>query len=370
MPAPQVSVLMPCYNHEEFVGDAIRSVLAQEGVDFELLVEDDGSSDASAQAIAAIQDPRLQFVAKPRNEGAATTVNNMIRRARGEYLALINSDDLWPRTDKLAMQLQLLQERPDVAATFGRPQFIAADGTPVRGNQTYSDAVFAAGNRSKARWLRYFWEKPNCLCHPTILVRSSAYREVGLFDNRLRQIPDLDMWVRLVKKHEIHVATEPLVAFRLLEGRNTSALNLPNVTRAMNEHMVLFERYFDGVDAAMLVEAFGDVLANPKPRDGVEAEIEKVLLYLRGSEPHGRIQRTIGLSRMYALLGQPQAAVVLRDYGIDDAWLHREMASFSPFVALQVAQPVAAPPAPVPPAPAPPPARPLPLLRYLSFLKR
>lgn len=90
-----VSVIMPTYNHAPFVVESIRSVLAQSFGDFEFLIADDGSSDSTAEKVRTVEDGRIRFIAHPTNRGAAIITNELIRRATGKYLALINSDDAW-----------------------------------------------------------------------------------------------------------------------------------------------------------------------------------------------------------------------------------------------------------------------------------
>ena len=90
---PKVSVLMPAYNHEDFVVDSIRSVLDQDFVDFEFLIGDDGSPDGTAAAVRSIEDPRITFYAHAINRGAVAVHNELIEKSCGEYIAVINSDD-------------------------------------------------------------------------------------------------------------------------------------------------------------------------------------------------------------------------------------------------------------------------------------
>ena len=95
IPAPMVSVIMPVYNHAGFVAAAISSVLQQTGVELELIVIDDASTDNSWESIAAFSDSRLHRLRHEHNLGAHATLNEGLRQARGEWLAIINSDDLF-----------------------------------------------------------------------------------------------------------------------------------------------------------------------------------------------------------------------------------------------------------------------------------
>jgi len=111
---PAVSVIMPAYNVEPYVGDAIRSALAQTFTDFELIVVDDGSTDGTAQVVRALSptDSRIKLVQQA-NRGLAGARNSALRASRGDFLALLDSDDLWEPAF-LAEQLEILHTRPGV----------------------------------------------------------------------------------------------------------------------------------------------------------------------------------------------------------------------------------------------------------------
>lgn len=116
MSAPVVSVVMATYNHAAYVAEAIYSVLQQQGVEFEFLIADDASRDATAQVVAGIRDPRIRFMAHTHNRGACAVTNELIEQASGEFVAIINSDDRWLGTDKLASQLEIMRADPSLGA--------------------------------------------------------------------------------------------------------------------------------------------------------------------------------------------------------------------------------------------------------------
>jgi glycosyltransferase involved in cell wall biosynthesis len=111
-PAPRVSVIMPAYNSQAYIADAIRSVQAQTLGDWELLVIDDGSRDDTCSIVTemALEDPRIRLYRNEENMGAARSRNRGIAMSRGAYVALLDSDDLW-RENKLQVQLDLAQEK-------------------------------------------------------------------------------------------------------------------------------------------------------------------------------------------------------------------------------------------------------------------
>ena len=113
MPAdgqPLVSVIMPCYNAEAYLDEAITSVAAQTVADWELMILDDGSTDGSREIAArwAASDPRIRLLENPENLGAARTRNRGLDLASGTWIALLDSDDIW-RPEKLQLQLSLAE---------------------------------------------------------------------------------------------------------------------------------------------------------------------------------------------------------------------------------------------------------------------
>lgn len=242
-PAPRVSVVIASYNHAPFVQESLRSVLTQDFQDFEILVTDDGSSDGTADAVRAVADPRISLEALPENRGACIAMNRAIRRARGRYIAVLNSDDVF-LPGKLSEQVAFLERHAEVGAVFGWPAFIDERGQPFDDARHKDHATFLEGNRPRHAWLRHFFEKGNALCHPTALIRREVYDTVGLYDARLAQVPDLDLWIRLCARFEIHVMQRPMTAFRILDGqRNASGARPESVYRDVWERSEILRHY-------------------------------------------------------------------------------------------------------------------------------
>ncbi len=326
MKLPTVSVIMATYNHADFVAQAIASVLSQRGVDFEFLIADDGSSDCTREVVASIHDERIRFFPNEVNRGACAVTNELIRLASGEFIALINSDDFWIDGDKLAYQLQVMRDNPTLGACFGRARFIDAGGRDINKSSLPFGTVFDQKNRSQGEWLRRFFDFGNCICHPTMLIRKSCYDELGMYSNRLRQLPDLDMWVRLVKRYPIYISERELIHFRILPGENASSPTPINSIRVMNEHYLIADTFFDDVDAGDLMDGFGDVLKYKDILDDVHLEIEKTLLYFTPNQWLERPYQMIGLLRLSRLLNSTaHHEILVRDYEIDDRWFQKKM---------------------------------------------
>lgn len=325
MQSPRVSVIMATYNHEAFVEEAMESVLCQQGIDFEFLIADDGSSDDTRAVVAAKKDHRISFFPGTVNRGACVVTNELIQRAQGEYVALINSDDAWP-PEKLQYQVDLLDRHRNIGATFGRADFVDRDGRPLAKQALPFGEIFEQENRSSAQWLRRFFDSGNCICHPTMLIRRSCYDQVGFYNNRLRQLPDFDMWIRLVKRYAIHVSERTLINFRILPGEAASSSTTTNSIRTINEHFLIAEEFFDGVDRDQIIDGFEDVLTFKHIPTEQHIDIEKALLFFIPNRWLSRPYLLIGILKMHRLLESPaHRDVLLEHYGIDDRWFHREM---------------------------------------------
>jgi hypothetical protein len=225
---PTVSVVIPSYRHAPFVQECVRSVLDQDFQDFEIVVTDDGSGDATAERLRELREPRLRLKVFAENRGACVALNDAIERARGRYIAVLNSDDRF-LPGKLRRQVEVLNSRAEIGAVFGLATFVDERGAPFADAGHKDVSAFNVGNRSRHEWLRHFFDHGNALCHPTALVRREVYREVGLYDPRLAQVPDLDQWIRVCMVYEIDVLSEPLTAFRIRDAQQNASAARPEV---------------------------------------------------------------------------------------------------------------------------------------------
>lgn len=252
---PSVSVAIKSYNHAAYVHESIASVLAQSYQDFEVVVTDDGSTDVTPDVIARFGDPRIRFERFERNHGISVAMNATTARARGEFVAILNSDDV-ALPGRLQTQVDFLRAHPEIAAVFGRPRLIGERSQPVGGYEVFA-IPFPDGHAPRQAWLRHFFFHGNCLCAPTAMIRRSAL-ETGRYDPRLTNLQDLDRWIQLLEHHEIHVLPDELTAFRVRAGnRNMSAPRRESVLRSAFEMFEILKRY-RRFQPAFLREIFAD----------------------------------------------------------------------------------------------------------------
>lgn len=332
MKLPTISVIMATYNHADFVAQAIESVLGQIGVDFEFLIADDGSVDRTRDIISSFHDERISFFPNEVNRGACLVTNELIQRASGEFIALINSDDYWTDDSKLSYQLQVLRENPAVGACFGRAKFVDKEGIEIDKSALPFGSVFDQQNRSQGQWLRRFFDLGNCICHPTILIRKSCYQELGDYDNRLRQLPDFHMWVRLIKRYNIFVSDRTFIAFRQLPGENASAGTADNMTRLHNESYFVLRDFFDDISQSVFLDGFGDLFRGNGIATPEVIEIEKAFIYFTGERWASHVYNLIGLEKLYDLSGkQPYKKYLVDNFDFNDCDLYALAAKVGTF---------------------------------------
>lgn len=208
-PSLPLSVIMPVYNVEAYVAEAILSVLAQSFEDFELIIVDDGSTDRSADVCRSFNDPRIRLIHQS-NRGLAGARNTGIAAAQGRYLAFLDSDDRW-LPEKLALHIIHLDNNPTIGVSFSSSRFIDLKGQPLRLTQMPKlDKITPAdifcrnpvGNGSSPVIRREALESV-AFPHPAEPGRTCY------FDETLRQSEDIEMWLRLAVVGDVHFAGIP-----------------------------------------------------------------------------------------------------------------------------------------------------------------
>lgn len=243
MKRPEVTILMTSYNHGKFIRESIESVLRQSFSDFELIIVDDCSFDDSFEIIKSYTDDRIIAIRNEKNMGPEHAFEIMLKMARGKYIAIADSDNVWVN-DKLEKQINFLKTNSGYAAVFTRVQLIDGDGEPFQGDSAYAK-IFDVENRSRQEWLKQFFYHGNCLCHPSILIKREMYDECGMMVNGLWQVPDFYKWIRLCLKKEIYVLEERLVKFRLHENNISGEGNVEGNTRLNNEVYHTYELFYE-----------------------------------------------------------------------------------------------------------------------------
>lgn len=196
---PLVSVVLPVFNVEKFVAQAIDSVLAQSFEDFELLIVNDVSPDGSRDICATYTDPRIRIIDHKENRGLAGARNTGIRESAGQYVALLDSDDFW-HPEKLEQHVAHLNSNPEIGVSFSRSAFVSESGEKLQMQQMPR----LQGITTKTLMCR------NPIGNGSApVVRHEVFKEISYianihggeeefyFDEKFRQSEDIECWIRI-----------------------------------------------------------------------------------------------------------------------------------------------------------------------------
>lgn len=202
-----VSIITPLYNGENYIAEAIQSVLSQNYPHFELLVINDGSTDHSHDVISPfLGDKRIRYFEKE-NGGVASARNFALQRARGTWIGFLDQDDRW-LPDKLTNQITALQRQPDAALIHSRQAYIDAGGNPI--NDYSKDWVDSLqGHCFSSLFNR------NRIAVLTVLLNKEVLISIGAFNEKTSMVDDYELWLRICYRYPIAFLDEVVAEYRL-----------------------------------------------------------------------------------------------------------------------------------------------------------
>ncbi len=299
---PRVSVVLTTYNHEQFIVEAVESVLCQTLDDLELIVIDDGSRDATRALLARFDDSRLRLVFQE-NGGPSRAANAGIGLARGEYVALMSGDDVC-HPKRLAEQYRFA-----IAAgadfVFCLPQLI--DDASALLDDAVFPAFVARSAPKSADFFRVLFEHGNFLCAPTAFMRHDALHAVGAFHEGLIQLQDYELWGRAAARFQFAVMGERLFQYRI-RAAEANLSSRSNDGRTHFEFMLVMRSFLDACPVRALQQHFPGMLKLDAEDGDTAAEIGKSFILL--SHTLAEV-RAVGAERMTRLLNEPVAAARL-----------------------------------------------------------
>ncbi len=223
MPAPAVSVIMNCLNGEEYLREAIDSVVAQTYPDWEIIFWDNASQDNSG-AIAKSYGEKVRYCRSEKTVPLGEARNRAIAEARGRYLAILDCDDVW-LPEKLERQVALLERDQALGLVFSDCHFMDPSGA-FQG--TFFQRVPPPAGDAHLALLT----GPNFIPGPTVVMRSDAVRKVGGFNPAFRYVESYELFVRLSREYRVGHVGEPLARYRL-HGANQAGFGHARMTREM-----------------------------------------------------------------------------------------------------------------------------------------
>jgi len=280
-PRPLISVVIPTYNADAYIESCLDSVFSQHG-DFQLdvIVVDDGSRDDTVARVRGCGHP-VRCVEQA-NAGPAAARNTALRMARGDFIAYLDSDDLWP-PGKLANQIALLQAHSDIGLLFGDCRQFDQQGE-------FSETLFEGSFQAED-----FWGDPLYVLQPyakllrgnfittgSIVMRRACLEQVGLFDEGLRLVEDLECWLRIALAFPIAHLDE-VCLLRRRHQENTSRDQVAMSLAFLHVLQRHWERYADqiraqGADLGSRVTAEYQELGHLYMRRGAHREAARAYL--------------------------------------------------------------------------------------------
>ena len=231
MGEPRVSVIIPTYQHRNYIRRTLSSVFEQSLGDYEIIVVNDGSTDDTASLLAPLVEARRITYLEQDNQGQSRARNAGLSRARGEYVAFLDDDDLWP-PNKLASQVAFLDANPSVGMVGGTFRMIDENEVPGRAGLFYPEITFET----------LFTANPFHSPGQT-LIRKTLLEEVGGLNATIWGADDWDLWFRIAKRSTIVMRDEIALYYRL-HAHNASR-QTARLLRACCDTIELHLRTFD-----------------------------------------------------------------------------------------------------------------------------
>ncbi len=200
--SPKVTVLMPVFNGEPYLSEAIASILGQTFTDFELLIIDDGSTDCSRKIVGALSDRRVRLLCNDGNLRLIATLNRGLDEARGMYVARMDADDI-SLPGRLDAQVAFLDRHPEIGVLGTGFQIIDAQGVP-------GTEILLPADNALIRW-NLALRSP--LAHPTVMMRRSIIAAIGGYRSEPLHCEDYDLWWRA--SQVTRIANLPTVLLKL-----------------------------------------------------------------------------------------------------------------------------------------------------------
>lgn len=233
MVGPRITVLMPVFNAERFLREAIDSILAQSFKPFEFLIIDDGSTDQSAAIIASYTDPRIRFVQNEKNLGITPTLNKGISLASCELIARMDADDI-SHPQRLQKQFGYMKRNPECALLSTWARVVSEDKKFIRLERYRSNFYYY--NLTFECWMY----------HPTIMFRKSAVEQVGMYSMPYSE--DFDLFWKMSTRFVIANLPEALVDYRISPTSLNTVLRKTEYEIANEQNVLRNIRYYMGED--------------------------------------------------------------------------------------------------------------------------
>lgn len=209
--SPRISIVIPVYNRENYISDCLQSVFDQTFYDWDIWVVDDGSTDRTLEVVHSFDCGKLHLM-EVEHGGQARARNKAIAQIESEFVAFLDSDDLWlPK--KLEKQLLLFEERTEIG-------LICSDNYRFDSNGSHKLTTFQFKPPCRGNVFKELCLGPNFIVTSTVITRRECFDKVGMFDPLLITSEDYHMWLRIAAQYEIDYLSDVLVGYRFHDDQS------------------------------------------------------------------------------------------------------------------------------------------------------
>ncbi|MBE6827614.1 MAG: glycosyltransferase [Ruminococcaceae bacterium] len=273
----KVSVCINAYNCQDYIAETLQSVIDQTYDNLEIILVDDCSTDNTVSVVEGFTDSRIKLIRLPENVNISAANNEALRNATGDYIAHLDSDDVWEPA-KLEKQIKFIEEHPEYQACFSHVKVINEKSEPVE-KGSYFEKVFNIDTVSQVDFIRLFNDTANHLCHSTMLITRKAFEKLGYHDLSLLYLHDYDCWTRLIFITPIFIYPEPLTRYRVRSGSNSSQTDEKDIAHN-EEYARVTYNLINNCPDDMFLRAFSDRLKLEGEHTHEETEVEKAFVLL------------------------------------------------------------------------------------------
>ncbi len=302
-----VSIVMVNYNQEKFLKKSIDSVLMQTYRNWELIIVDDGSTDASVNIIKEYKDDRIKPIFLKENCHICIATNTGFAAVNGKYIARLDSDDIWKK-EKLEKQMDFMQKNPSAKVCFTQVELIDENGENIDKQELELLSLYNSRQKNREEWIRFFFFVGNSLL-PTLLFEKELLDIVGGFKLNYCQTHDFEFLIRLIKQTDFYFVEEKLVKYRRTSTQN-SASTVEKDTRFFNEYMDIRYHFFEGMTDELCKAAFGEFFRDKDASTHEEIVCEQAFL-LEKCIGYSDSNPVLGLFKLGELMNDPVYGRVL-----------------------------------------------------------
>ena len=239
--SPKVSVIIPTYNRADLLPRAIDSALNQTYKDFELIIVDDGSTDNTKKIVEEYQkkDERIKYLWEENSSGPARPYNLALKQCQGEYIAFLDSDDVW-LPEKLEKQIAIFEEydgKINLGLVICEAYVVDLDRNDI-GRLTFPYNENLLGPEK----FGLFFEKFGIISLSCVVIKKEVFKNIGYFDEKFKVSADVDIYSRILKNSPIYFLKEPLVKYT---QSDRSLSNEQFWIKQMPEYKYFLEKYED-----------------------------------------------------------------------------------------------------------------------------